>query len=158
MSSIVLPVLVLSRIVLPVSSNGLLVSVVSSIVLPVLVLSRIVLPVSSNGLLVSVVSSIVLLVSAIMSLQDVLKLMTQLLREVDNAIGLSKLCGAPDMLSDGQMVCRDQFLVYTTRGKKRKVHTMSVFLHPSKVVFARTRKEERRKESTYLEFYEALEV
>lgn len=82
-----------------------------------------------------------------------------MLRAVDNEFGLGKLRDCPHRsLSDGDMICRDHFLVYTTRGKKRKVHSMCVFLHPTKVVFAKQRKEKGRKGMPYLEFYEAMEV
>lgn len=82
----------------------------------------------------------------------------QLLRAVDNEFGLSKLRGCPHALSGDHMICRDHFLVYSTRGKKRKVYEMCVFLHKSKVVLARPRRDKTKKGHTYLEFHEALEV
>lgn len=81
------------------------------------------------------------------------------LRSVDNAYGISHLRGCPHDISDRGVVCRDHFLVYSTRGKK-KAHVMCVFLHPSWVVLARPRKERgvRKGGRVYLEFQEAMEV
>ena len=86
-------------------------------------------------------------------------MLMSVLRSVDNALCLRKFRGYQDAasLSDGRMVCQEQFLVYNTRGKK-KVHIMDVLLHHSKIVFARPRKIKGKKGETYLELYETLDV
>ena len=85
----------------------------------------------------------------------------RVLRLVDCTVSLAKLRGCPHkIVSDGEMICQEQFIVYSTRGKKRKPQVMTVLLHPSLVVFARKHKKKKQggmKES-YLEFLDALEV
>ena len=90
--------------------------------------------------------------------QDVLKLLMRVLRAVDNECGIQQLRGCPHPLLDSHMICRDNFLVYSTRGKKRKVYEMCVFLHASRVVLARPRKNKQRKGEMYLEYYDSIQV
>ena len=87
--------------------------------------------------------------------------MVRILRRVDNAMVLSRLRDCPhQVVHDGHMICRDQFLVYSTRTKKkRKSQELCVMLHPEVVVLAKRKKEKSKgKKEHYLEFIEALEV
>ncbi len=84
--------------------------------------------------------------------------MVSVLRAVDNAISLSKLQGCPQDIMDGGLICRNHFLVYSTREKKRRIHRMIAYLHPHKVVLARPHREKRKRKEGEYEFYEALEV
>lgn len=83
--------------------------------------------------------------------------MIRVLRAVDNAYAIGHLRGCTHDLSGAHMICRDHFLVYTTRTKK-KVYEMCVFLHRDRVVFSRPCKDKGRSGKAYLEFREAIEV
>lgn len=84
----------------------------------------------------------------------------RVLRRVDSAVALALLRGCPHkVVCDGRMICQEQFLVYDTRGKKRKTQVITVLLHPSMVVLARRRKERQKGvKKSCLEFYDALDV
>ena len=84
----------------------------------------------------------------------------RILRHVDSATVLHQLRNCPHQrVFDGHMICRDQFVVYNTRMKKKRPQELCVMLHPSVVVLAKRRKEKsKRKKEQFWDFVEALDV
>ena len=90
--------------------------------------------------------------------QDALRVVLRVLRGIDNAYGAAQLRDCPHQLSNGAVVCRDNFLVYSTRPGKRKLYVMCVFLHAQRVVLTRPRRDKKLKGKTFFEVYAVVEV
>lgn len=84
--------------------------------------------------------------------------MLKVLRAVDNQHGVRLLQDCPHQLADEALICRENFLMYSTRTSKRKLCVVCMFLHAHRVIMARPRKDKKQKGRIFLEFYTAMEV
>lgn len=86
--------------------------------------------------------------------QEALSVVQKLLRDTDNLLILNSLRDCPHALTVDNMIRRDPFHSYVTRGKK-KIREYHVILTPDHVIFTRPR---GKGQKLYYEFTESLKV